>query len=155
MFAKLKQFVGMVGITVELEIPSNLPLDATSLTGKVRVIAKQDQHITKVQVTMKQVHREGTGEKQTVNEFEIGEIIITNQPFDIKTGETKEYPFTLSFTRRKTSDQRLAESGGVLGVLGKMGKMMDNERDNFWVTAMADVKGAALDPNATKEITFN
>ena len=35
MFSKLKQFVGMVGITVELDIPSNLPVDATSLNGEL------------------------------------------------------------------------------------------------------------------------
>jgi hypothetical protein len=155
MFSKLKQFVGMVGITVELDIPSNLPKDASSLTGTVRIIAKQDQHITKVAVNMKQTHTEGSGEKRVSHDYALGENIITNQAFDIKAGETKEYPFTLAFTRRKSSDQRMAESGGVLGALGKLSVMADNEQDQFWINAMADVKGAALDPNDNKQITFN
>jgi hypothetical protein len=155
MFSKLKQFVGMVGITVELDVPGNLPKDATSLQGTVRVIAKQDQHITKVTANMKQTHTEGSGEKRQSHDYEIGDIIITNQPFDIKSGETKEFPFTMSFTRRKTGDQRLAESGGVLGALGKLSVMADQEHDEFWVNAMADVKGAALDPNDNKRVTFN
>jgi hypothetical protein len=155
MFSKLKQFVGMVGITVELDIPGNLAKDASALTGTVRVIAKQDQHITRVTANMKQTHTEGSGEKRVSNDYEIGEIIITNQAFDIKAGETKEFPFTMAFQRRQSGDQRLAESGGVLGALGKFSTMIDNEQDEFWVNAMADVKGAALDPNDNKKITFN
>jgi hypothetical protein len=155
MFSKLKQFVGMVGVTVELDIPGNLSKDATSLAGTVRVIAKQDQHITRVTANMKQTHTEGSGEKRVSSNYDIGEIIITSQAFDIKAGETKEYPFTMEFRRRKSSDQRMAESGGILGTLGKISTMMDNEHDEFWVNAMADVKGAALDPNDNKKITFN
>ncbi len=155
MFSKLKQFVGMVGITVQLDIPSNLTGDSDTLTGVIRIIAKQDQHITKVAVNMKQTHTEGTGEKRVSNDYSIGENIITNQPFDIKAGESKEYPFTLAFTRRKTGEQRLAESGGVLGAIGKLGQLADDSHDEFWVNAIADVKGAALDPNDNKKITFN
>ncbi|HEX2622213.1 MAG TPA: sporulation protein [Phototrophicaceae bacterium] len=154
MFGKLKQFVGMVGIDVVLDIPDQLPLAATSLIGTIRITAKQDQHITTVKVGMKQVHQEGSGKESTNHEYNIGELVVTNQPFDIKNGETKEFPFTLNFTRRKTMDQQMSEKGGVLGVLGKVGKMMDNERDNFWVNAMADVKGAALDPNNVKAVRF-
>ena len=154
MFSKLKKFMGVVGINVELEIPDELPLDATMLEGVVRVTAKQTQHITKVKVTMKQVHQEGSGADRTSKEYQIGEIMITDDPFDINEGEVKEFSFRLFFMRRKTADQRRSEQGGLMGAMGKLGKMMDNEKDTFWVNAMADVKGAALDPNDTEEIKF-
>ena len=154
MFSRLKKFVGAVGINVELEIPDQLPLDATTLEGVVRVTAKQTQHITRVKVTMKQVHQEGSGADRSSKEFQIGEIMITDNPFDINEGEVKEFPFRLVFMRRKTADQRRSEQGGLMGAMGKLGKVMDNEKDTFWVNAMADVKGAALDPNDTEEIKF-
>jgi hypothetical protein len=154
MFGKLKQFFGVVGVDVELVIPAELPKDATTLAGMIRVSAKQDQHITLVKVEIKQVHQEGSGTERTSREYEIGELIVVNTPFDIKEGETKEYPFTLPFTRRMSRDQRMAQEGGVMGALGKISTFMDNEEDNFWVNAMVDVKGAALDPNDTKSIRF-
>jgi hypothetical protein len=104
---------------------------------------------------MKQIHHEGSGQEKTSREFEIGEIVVTSTPFDIKAGETKDLTFALPFSRKKTNDQKLSEKGGVLGALGKISKSMDNEKDNFWVTAMADVKGAMIDPNDTKQVRLN
>lgn len=155
MFSKLKQFVGIVGVTVELDISAQLPLAATSINGIVRVSAKQDQHITEVKVEMKQIHQENNSNNERVSqEYNIGDLVVVNQPFDIKTGETKVFPFTLNFTRRKTIDQQMSEKGGMVGALGKFTKMMDNQQDDFRVNAMVDVKGAALDPNDTKSLKF-
>jgi hypothetical protein len=41
----------------------------------------------------------------------------------------------------------MAEQGGIVGGLGKIGKFMDSEKWTFQIIATADVKGAKLDPN--------
>ena len=155
MFGKLKQFVGMVGVNVVLEIEeTQLSMSDDTVTGLIRVSAKQEQQITQVKATMKQAIMEGTGQERQRRDYYIGETVITSTPFTIKPGEEKEFPFSLSFTRRQTMGQMLSEKGGVLGAMGAVGKFMDNERDEFWVNGMADVKGAALDPNDNKQIWF-
>ena len=154
MFGKLKQLVGMVGVNVQLELEQQLALADDTVQGLIRVTAKQEQTITSVKATMKQSIREGTGENRTWRDYYIGEVMATSTPFTIKVGETKEFPFTLEFSRRRTFDQSMAEHGGVFGALGTIGKVMDNEQDTFWANAVADVKGAALDPSDTKQVWF-
>jgi hypothetical protein len=155
MFGKLKQFVGMVGVNVVLEIEeTQLSMSDDTVTGLIRVTAKQEQTITQVKATMKQAIMEGSGQDRSRRDYYIGETIITSTPFVIKPGEEKEFPFSLEFNRRRTMGQQLSEKGGVMGALGTVGKFMDNERDEFWINGMADVKGAALDPNDTKQVWF-
>jgi hypothetical protein len=156
MFKKLKQAVGMVGIKVELVVPTQIGVNDTMVEGKVLVNAEANQHITKVKVEMKQVHREesDTSNSMTQREYEIGEVIVTDTPFDIKAGENAEFPFTLSFARRKSGSQALSEMGGKLGMLGGIAKALDNESDRFYIEATVDVKGAALDPSDKVNVHF-
>ena len=155
MFGKLKQFVGMVGIEVQLEIDQQFPMGTDTVQGMIHIYAKQEQTITKVKVSIRQAIMEGSGQDRRRRDYWIGEVMVDQTPFTIKTGETKDYEFTLPFQPRKTMSQSMSEQGGVIGALGAVGKFMDNERDEFWVNAVADVKGAALDPNATRQIWFN
>jgi hypothetical protein len=41
----------------------------------------------------------------------------------------------------------LAEKGGVMGGLGKLGSFASGEKSEFSITATVDVKGATFDPN--------
>ena len=74
--------------------------------------------------------------------------------FDIKNGETREFPFTLAFQRRLSMTQQMSEKKGVMGALGKAAAFADNERSSYRIVAVADVKGAVLDPNVIRNIRF-
>ena len=84
-------------------------------------------------------------------EFELGEIKVPCN-FTIQPGETKEVPFIVPFALVKSNAESLAEKGGALGTLGKLGKFANNEKSSYFVDAEADVKAAALDPSDKKEI---
>jgi hypothetical protein len=155
MFKKLGQFMGMVGIEVEVDVPESLDKDATSLEGKIRIVAEQDQTITKIKIEITQRMEEGSVgdedrniEKKTIGKIELSETI------NIKKGETKDVPFTLNFKRDLSIEKKLSEQSGVMGMLGKAMSYADNERWQFWVEALVDVKGAAFDPTGSKQVWF-
>jgi sporulation-control protein spo0M len=154
MFSKFKQVLGFVGIEVQLDIPSEIPKDDTIVEGKVRIIAKADQTITQVLIRMTEHWERGQqGKDYQTRDFDLGQVDI-RETFDIKSGETREFPFKLSFQRRLSMTQKISEKKGVVGALGKVAAFADNERSSYRVHAMADVKGAALDPNASRNVNF-
>jgi sporulation-control protein spo0M len=155
MFGKLKQFIGMVGVDVHLEIEQRLPLSTEMIEGVIHISAKQEQQITKVKATIRQAIMEGTDPNRSRRDYHIGEVTVSETPFTIKPGETKDFPFRLSFQRQRTMGQALSEQGGLMSALGTLGKIMDEERDEFWVNGIADVKGAALDPSDSKQVWFD
>jgi len=148
---KAKQFLGIGGAKVVLTCPDTLSRSGSVLNGTMTITSKSDQHITELEVKLEEIWRIGKGEDEEVKEFELG-IWKNNEAFDIKEGETKTFDFELEYSLLKSSNDELQESGKVGKALGGLGKMMDGEKSNFWINATADVKGAAFDPNDTKEL---
>jgi hypothetical protein len=94
----------------------------------------------------------GDSDRQ-IQQKTIGTLTL-RQPFDIKKGETKSVPFALDFKRDLSLTRKLAEQGGLMGMIGKAYTYADNERWQFWVQALVDVKGAAFDPTASTQVFF-
>lgn len=148
---KVKQFLGFVGVKVTLVADDTFSRTGSTIQGKVIVSATADQHIISIEVGLEEVWRIGKGENETMKTFDLGEWKYETG-FDIKAGETREFPFTLNYSLIKSENDRMIESSKVGKALGGLGKLMDGEKSNYWLKAMADVQGAAFDPNAVKEL---
>jgi hypothetical protein len=153
MFAKIKQFLGIGGISVSLNAPGSFTKDSHSYTGEILLKAKSDQHVQSIQIRMKQVTETEQGETKNRKEYIIGEEKL-NMAFDMKTGEEKQIPFSVSFSRRTTGNDDLAERGGALGAMGKLGRFVQAEKHYYTVVASVDVKDTGLDPVAVKSLNL-
>jgi hypothetical protein len=151
LFAKIKQFFGFVGVKVELSVPGQAAKAAGSIPGKVALLAEQPQKIVSLKVSMVEEWSIGRGEQKTEKRFDLGEVTVA-QDFSIAQGERREFDFTLPFELVKSEQDRLMDKGGALGALGAVGKFAGGEKSTYRVIATADVAGAALDPNAVKDI---
>lgn len=121
------------------------------MPGKITLVAVSDQDIIEVTVNLKEVWQKGKGEDRVTKEFELGKVKLAEN-FAMKTGDVRVLDFQLPFETVNSRNDNLKEHGGAAGALGKVGSFLDSEKSNYWVTATADVRGAAFDPNATKEI---
>jgi hypothetical protein len=151
LFAKIKQFFGFVGVKVELSVPEQTPKASGAIPGKIALQAEQSQQIVSLKVSIVEEWSIGRGEEKTEKRFELGEVMVA-QDFSIGRGERREFEFTLPFELVKSNQDRLMDKGGALGALGALGKFAGGEKSTFRVIATADVAGAALDPNAVKDI---
>ncbi len=150
-FSSLKNKLGIGGVKVVLQVPGQVEKSAGTFDGKVTLTTKSDQQVIDLTMKLIEKYTTGRGEEKKTKEFTLGEVKIPCN-FDIKTGETKEVPFTLNFTILKSTNDELKEKGGVMGGLGKLGSFASNEKSEYSVIASADVKSAALDPNDIKDI---
>jgi hypothetical protein len=150
-FSSIKNKLGIGGVKVVLEVPGQVEKSKNSFDGKVILTTKSDQYITDLTVKLIEKYTTGRGEEKKTKEYELG-VVKTPCNFDIKTGETKEIPFTLNFQILKSGNDELKEKGGVMGGIGKLGAFANNEKSEYSVIATADVKSAALDPNDIKDI---
>jgi hypothetical protein len=149
--ATLKNKLGIGGVKVMLHVPGQVQKSSNTFDGKVVLTTKSNQQITGLSVKLVEKYTTGRGDDKKTKEFELG---TANVPcnFDIKTGETKEIPFTLNFKILKSTNDELKEKGGVVGGIGKLGAFANNEKSEYSVIASADVKSAVLDPNDIKDI---
>ncbi|CAN5161518.1 hypothetical protein BH09BAC5_BH09BAC5_09130 [soil metagenome] len=149
-FAKIKQKMGIGTVSVKIEMPETFTTESGLLSGKVIVTGKSEQIIEHVEVEFEEHYPTGSGDNKSTTKIGLGKTKIAG--FSIKEGEVKEIPFELPFSYGKSKNEQMSGQGGLMGGLGKAGSFLNSEKSTFEFTATADVKGAALDPNATKTL---
>lgn len=152
-FGKIKQKLGIGTVSVKVNGPAGFNVSDPEITGSVVVTGKSDQIIESVKIEFEEQYTTGTGDNKETKEIKLGEKTLPG--FEIKTGEVKTIEFSVPFTYSKSSNEQMAEKGGVIGGLGKIGSFVGGEKSTFQITATVDVKGAALDPNDVVEVKRN
>ncbi|MCB9235362.1 MAG: sporulation protein [Bacteroidia bacterium] len=150
-FDKIKNKLGIGGVKVELKVPGQVEKASGVISGTVILTTKSDQEIKEIEIKVLEEYTTGRGDDKKTKTFTLGSVKMSDV-FPIKTGETKEVPFTVNFEILKSNNDELAEKGGALGTLGKLGKFASNEKSAYFVEADVDVAAAALDPSDKKEI---
>lgn len=131
MFARVKQFLGIGGVTVSLNVPPSAPVDGSEISGTVTLTARSDQHITRVTIKMIEEYTTERGEDRKVRTYELG-CVRFDQVFDMKPGDVKEIPFKLPYQL-----SNVQEPGG---------------KPAYFIKAEAGVQGTFLDSTDKKDI---
>jgi hypothetical protein len=148
----IKNKLGIGGVKVELIVPGTVDKTATSITGKVNLTSKSEQELVSLKVTLIEEYTTGRGDDKKTTTLTLGQFDLSLGGAKIKPGETVTHAFDLPFSLVKSSNQSLAEKGGALGAIGKLGSFANAEKSEYFVKAEADVKSAALDPDDKKPI---
>lgn len=149
-FGKIKQFLGIGTIKMELELPSVLDLDSRLILGKLKVIGKSDQTIKDIELSFDEIFSTGKSDAKSTSKLNWGKLKLAG--FDIKKDEVKEIDFELPFSYAKSSNESMVDQGGIVGGLGKVGTFLDGEKQKYELTATANVKGVTLPPLVSKEL---
>jgi hypothetical protein len=115
----VKGWFNIGGVKVKIDgLNKSIPKSGFKLNAKVNLTTKSDK-----------------------KEYIIAESI---QPgFDLKANESKTLDMELTYNIEKS----LADMGGVLGAIGKVGAFLSSDKEEYFVVAQADVKGAAISPS--------
>jgi hypothetical protein len=148
---KVKQFFGVGGVKLELQIRPSYPKAGEKLAGALVLTSKSDQRIEKIKISLVETYTTGRGEDKTSKDYDLGERTLS-EPIELKAGETRSMPFDLGFSMLKSDNDVLKEKGGALGALGKMASFASAERSEYEVRAEAEVKGTTFGPSDRKRV---
>lgn len=147
---KVKQFFGIGGVKLELQVNPAYSKKEGLIQGKVNVTTKSPQTIKEIKLKLEEVWQTGRGEQKTSKTFELGTSSIPG--FSIQPGESKLIDFTLPFHTLKSEADRLKEKGGFVGSLGKLEAFTNAEKSSYSLIASAETQGTAFSPNDVKSI---
>jgi sporulation-control protein spo0M len=146
----VKGWLNIGGVKVKLQdVNPRVSRSGSQITGKVLLTSKGDKHVLKLTYKFIVQKTTGRGEDRKTKEFTLSQTAL-NEPFDIKTGESRALDFSIPYSLEKA----LKDQGGVLGAVGKIGAFAVGEKEEFFVVAECDVKGTALDPSDKVEVTL-
>jgi len=150
MFGKVKNWLGIEGVKMELVIPEEIYESAGSVTGKLRFYSKTDQTVSSIKIRLIERYSRGRKDNRLTDEYELGEINLTDS-FTVPANEPLEMDFTLPFKIVKSEMDEIGEKNILSGGFVKAAKWIRNVKSIYRVEAEAKVKGVALNP-FTKQI---
>ena len=146
MLGKVKQWLGIEGVKLELLLPPDFNPRQGSLDGRIRLISKHPQRVTAIKVVLIEKYARGKQEDQLVDEYELGRQLLTDLIDVPGEGFPVEVPFYLKFTKVDSPVDRFGERNPLYGGLAWAAKRLRNVSSEYRVEAEAQVEGVGLNP---------
>jgi len=154
MINKVKKWLGIEGVKLELILPENIKESSGVATGKIRFYSMNEQKITAIKVKMVEKYSRGRSKEKLTDEYELGEITF-NQEITIPKEKAIQVEFSLPFELKNSEMDKLERSNIFYGGLVKLAKNFQGVRSEFYIQAEAQVHGTGLNPFDKKTIVLD
>ena len=145
MFKKVKKWLGIEGVKLELILPEKVQETDGVVNGKIRFLSMNVQEINYVKVVMiERFSRGRKGEKMT-DEYRLGEIVL-EQKIKIPKETPVDVDFSLPFELVKSEMDKLEDKNLIFSGLVKVAKKLRAVKSDYYIEAEAKANGTALNP---------
>lgn len=151
MLGRVKKWLGIEGVKLELLIPEEVSNSSGHVDGKIHLYSMNAQTVTFIKVVMIERYSRGRGKEKLIDEYQLGELHI-DQHIDIPENEIMELDFSLPFTPLRSDVDDFGRKNFVFGGIAKAAKVMRGVKSEFRIEAEARVKGTALHPFDRKSL---
>ncbi len=153
MLGKVKRWLGIEGVKLELLLPEALEAEAGELPGKIRFLSMNEQRIRSIEVKMVERYTRGRGKNRSTDEYELGSIRL-ERSIPIPANEVVEVDFKLPFELTKSEMDELGDQNILFGGLVNAAKWVGGVHSQYTIIAEADVEGTALNPFDKQRISI-
>lgn len=145
MFKKVKKWLGIEGVKLELILPEKIKEADGVVNGKIRFSSMNDQTVDAVRVVMIERFSRGRKKEKLTDEYRIGEINLTKE-IPIAKDNPVEIDFSLPFELIKSEMDELEDKNIFFSGLVKVAKKFRGVNSEFYIEVEAKAKGTALSP---------
>ena len=151
MFGKVKRWLGIEGVKIEMVLPEQVSAKSGMIEGKLKFESMHVQTVTKIKITLTEKYIRGRWKSRLTDQYKIGEIEL-DEDIEIPAHEVILLDFELPFTFVKSDMDELADKNFVFRKLVDTAKAFKNVKSEFFIEAEAEVNGTALSPFDKQEI---
>jgi len=153
MFGKVKKWLGIEGVKVEIILPEDTRARDGIVQGKLQFHSMNTQTVTGIRVAIFEKYTRGRGTEKLIDEYKLGEI-ERNEIFEVPAGEMIEVDFTLPFKFVKSEMDEFGAKNFFFRGVASVAKLTNAVKSYYRVEATAKVKGTALDPFDSKPLNL-
>ena len=154
MFGKVKKWLGIEGVKVEVVLPEEIKSKEQKIEGKLLFSSMHDQVVTYVKVKLVEKYKRGRRKSKLIDEYILGEIELEDR-IEVPVDEVVELDFELPFEFMKSDMDQFGEKNIVTVGIAKFAKYVHGVKSEFRLEAEAKVEGTALHPFAKVPIKFS
>ena len=146
MLGKVKQWLGIEGVKLELILPENFDSRQGTLEGTIRLMSKNPQTVTGIKLAVIEKYSRGRDEEVLVDEYELGTEIIRATIEVPGEGVPVDYPFRVEFVPMNSDVDEFGDRNILFKGLAWIARKTRNAVSEYRVEAEAVVKGVGLNP---------
>ena len=151
MLKKVKTWLGIEGVKLELDLPEVAYENIGMISGKVQFLSMNYQTVRSVKLVLIERYARGRGTERLVDEYQLGQMVL-DHPIDIPANETVSIDFDLPFKIVRSDIDEMGQKNVLLGGIAKLARKLQSVSSDYYLMAEADVQGTALNPFDKKEI---
>lgn len=150
MLGKVKEWLGIEGVKLELVVPPDFNVTQGTLSGVVRLQSMRAQTVTAIRLDLVEKYTRGRDDKTLVDEYNLGTLTLLDKIDVPAEGEPIEVPFTIDIEPMNSDVDEFGQKNILFRGLAWVAKKTRNAASEYRLEAQAKVKGVALDPFDTK-----
>ncbi len=145
MIERVKQWLGIEGVKIEVEVPDEIAIHTGQLKGLLRLSSMSPQQVTHIRLALIERYGRGRGKDRLVDEHLLGELNIDG-PFEVLPGEVMEIEFSLPFQHLASPADMWAQRSPLARPLIQLAKWVSKVEAHYRLEVEATVAGTALNP---------
>lgn len=153
MFGKVKKWLGIEGVKIEILLPEEVRARDGAVEGKLRFQSMNTQTVTNVKVAIFEKYSRGRGTEKLIDEYKLGEIELA-ETFEVPEGEIVEIDFELPFQLVKSEMDEFGDRNFLFRSVVNAAKAVNAVHSYYRIDATAKVKGTALNPFDSKPLNL-
>lgn len=146
MLGKVKQWLGIEGVKLELLLPPDFSPRMGSIAGRIRLTSKHAQTVTAIKIVLVEKYSRGRDDQQLVDEYELGRQVVTDEVEVPANGLPVEISFRLVFEPIPSPMDSFGKRNPVFGGLAWAAKRLRGVESEYRIEAEAQVQGVGLNP---------
>ena len=146
MIGKMKQWLGIEGVKLELILPERFAPEQGTLSGTIRLTSKNAQTVSAIKIAVIEKYTRGRELEALVDEYELGTTVLRttiNVPGDMTPVDV---PFTLGVQPVRSPVEEFGSKNVLFKGLAWVAKQTRNASSEYRVEAEAQVRGVGLNP---------
>lgn len=153
MFGKVKRWLGIEGVKVELVLPDQVLAKSGVIEGKLRFYTMHTQTVNKIRVMLTEKYSRGRWKNKLADLYKLAEIELV-EDIEVPADDPVEVDFELPFTLVKSDMDEFGDKNIVFNKVVNAAKLLKNVKSEYMVEAEAEIKGTALNPFDKKEVNI-
>ncbi len=153
MFGKVKRWLGIEGVKVEMLLPEKVLGNSGRVDGQLKFESMHAQTVKKIKIVLTEKFIRGRWKQRLTDVYKIGEIELTTD-INIPAHEPMVIDFELPFALIKSDMDELSDKHFVLKKMVGAAKALKNVKSEFYIEAEAEVEGTALSPFDKQQINI-
>ncbi|MCB0636629.1 MAG: sporulation protein [Lewinella sp.] len=145
MIGKVKKWLGIEGVKLEIQLPEELELDGRPVEGQLVFSSMNPQTVTHIRLVLIERYSRGRGDEKLVDEYELGRQEI-KATFSVGPDELVVRTFRLPYQLLRSEVDEWGARNPFNAQVAKAARWMRAAQSTYRIEAEAQVQGVALNP---------